>query len=203
MITTVLLDADGVIQTWSPALRTTAAGLIEDPGKADVFIRELAAAEAPCLRGDRDLRDAFRPVLARWNNAHRMDEVLDMLTLIVPDGEILDVVASMRAKGIRCCLASNQQAWRAAYMSRELGYGQRFEAEFYSCHLGTVKPEPDYFRAVLDRLSEPPARVLFIDDRQTNVESARDCGLCGAQFGLDAGSGVFRDILRQYGLPAP
>lgn len=203
MITTVLLDADGVIQKWSPALWTTAADLIDDPGKVNLFIRELATAEAPCLRGGRDLREAFRPVLSRWNNADRMDEVLDMLTLIVPDGEILGIIDSMRAKGVRCCLASNQQAWRAAYMSRELGYAQRFEAEFYSCHLGTVKPEPEYFRTVLDRLSEAPSRVLFIDDRQTNVEGARDCGLAGVQFGVEAGTGVFRDILREYGLPTP
>ncbi|MBD3647061.1 MAG: HAD-IA family hydrolase, partial [Pseudomonadales bacterium] len=203
MSTTVLLDADGVIQRWSPDLWTTAAGLIDDPDKVRLFIRDLATAEAPCLRGDVDLRKAFAPVLSRWDNEDSMDRVLDMLTLIAPDREILDRVQSLRATGIRCCLASNQQTWRADYMSRDLGYAALFDAEFYSCHLGSVKPDAAYFSAIVERLPDPPSQMLFIDDRDANVDGARACGLCGERYHVDAGIGALEGILRDFGVSTP
>ena len=83
----------------------------------------------------------------------------------------------LRAAGMYCALATNQNAYRARYISDDLDYAESFDHAFYSCEIGSTKPDPRFFRAVLDALRLPPDRVLFIDDRHENVASAGDAGM--------------------------
>ncbi|HYX37193.1 MAG TPA: HAD family phosphatase [Oligoflexus sp.] len=52
-----------------------------------------------------------------------------------------------------------------------------FEAAYYSHLIGLRKPDPAIYRYVTDRHGLDPARTLFIDDNQSNVEGARLAGL--------------------------
>ena len=54
--------------------------------------------------------------------------------------------------------------------------------------LGFTKPDPRFFRAVLDVLPYPPDHLLFIDDRQENVAAARDAGIRAILFQPPPGS---------------
>lgn len=58
----------------------------------------------------------------------------------------------------------------------------RFEQVWASCHLGARKPEPEFYRRLLGALGLPPAAVVFVDDREVNVEAARAAGLRGVRF---------------------
>lgn len=50
-----------------------------------------------------------------------------------------------------------------------------------------VKPDPAIYRLAIARFGIDPARALFIDDRQENVDGAIACGLQGHLFsGLDS-----------------
>ena len=81
-------------------------------------------------------------------------------------------------------IASSQEAHRANYMSTTLGYRHLFDHEFYSCDLGFVKPDKEYFRSVLNRLGLEPSTILFLDDNQQIVNSASECGLTAFLFDL-------------------
>jgi putative hydrolase of the HAD superfamily len=52
-----------------------------------------------------------------------------------------------------------------------------FDHLVFSARIGAVKPEPAAFTAALDAMSLEPWQVVFIDDRQENVEGAIACGL--------------------------
>jgi putative hydrolase of the HAD superfamily len=52
-----------------------------------------------------------------------------------------------------------------------------FRAVFTSCEIGRRKPEAEAFARVAARIGVPPARLLFFDDVQANVEGARRAGL--------------------------
>jgi len=95
--------------------------------------------------------------------------------MIEPDTEITRLVRALRGSGLSCCLATNQERHCASYMSDQLGYRKLFDREFYSCRMGVAKPSIAYFRAIVDELGVPPAHVLFIDDRELNVTSAKEC----------------------------
>ncbi len=48
--------------------------------------------------------------------------------------------------------------------------------------VGVRKPSPEYFRRVLERIRAAPAELLFVDDRQANVDAARALGIPAALF---------------------
>lgn len=58
----------------------------------------------------------------------------------------------------------------------------RFEHLVASCHLGARKPEPEFYRGVLDAVGLPADAVVFVDDRAANVEAACKAGLRGHVF---------------------
>lgn len=182
-IDAILFDADGVIQRPPPDLAAQlATAFAVDPASEDEFILDLFRAEAKALTGDHDIHACVEPVLARWAVKVGLEMFSAIWHQIEVDHSTLDLVADLRATGIYCALASNQQSRRATSMSIELGYERVFDAEFYSCHLGAMKPDPAYFHEVLKRSGCKASRTLFIDDRATNVEAARGVGLRVLQF---------------------
>jgi putative hydrolase of the HAD superfamily len=70
-------------------------------------------------------------------------------------------------------------------MAETLGYSDLFQGQYYSYRLGAAKPDAAYFRAILADLELAPEDVLFIDDNEKNVSSAREVGLRAALFSSD------------------
>ncbi len=175
--TTILFDADEVVQTWKSDHRAMFAALIAQDANVDEFITDIYTAEAPCLSGLGELASCLAPVLSRWNSPRSVADVLTIFTMVQPDPDIVQLVRALRRSGVRCHLASNQHRHRASYMADTLGYAQLFDSAFYSCHIGAKKPDPAYFSAVLEQLRSEPAHIMFIDDLAENVAAARQVGL--------------------------
>ena len=199
-LSAVLFDADGVVQHPAVEWRDALASVLDSDADVDGFLRDLFAAEQPTLRGQGDFPSIVADVLARWGCAGRSAHVLRVFQDIVVDRAVLQVVAELRQAGVYCALATNQNAHRARYMSDELGYARAFDHAFYSCDIGFTKPDPRFFRAVLDVLPNAADQVLFIDDHQENVASARDAGIRAILFqpqpGRDSGKAL-RRLLEQ------
>jgi putative hydrolase of the HAD superfamily len=174
----VLFDADGVVQRPTADRQAQWRALL---GSADdavgKFKSDIFAAERPCHDGRGDFLPALRQVLVKWNCVGSVDAALRAWTAIEVDRPIRDLIAEVRASGVPCHLASNQEPYRARHMSDVLDYRSVFDRLFYSCELGCSKPDPDYFRVVLGALEVPPQNVLFIDDMEANVEAARGVGI--------------------------
>lgn len=202
----VLFDADGVIQR--PGVDYTSAfaalGALERE-QISSLIRDIFAAELPALTGQGDFTQDLLNVLSRWKLAHRLDDALRIWTSIEADTAILALVASLRSLGIRCCLATNQQAHRGSYMSETLRYRDIFDLQFYSYQLGVAKPASEYFRIIVKRLNLDPSDVLFVDDHEPNVTAARSVGINGSLFraGPETSARALREILLLHGLSLP
>jgi FMN hydrolase / 5-amino-6-(5-phospho-D-ribitylamino)uracil phosphatase len=76
--------------------------------------------------------------------------------------------------------ASNYPVWIDALAARLIG--GRFEHVVASCHLGVRKPDRGFFVGLLDRVGCAVDEVLFVDDREGNVEAARSFGLRSHRF---------------------
>ncbi|MCZ6618956.1 MAG: HAD-IA family hydrolase [Gammaproteobacteria bacterium] len=196
MIEAVLFDADGVIQEPSPAWRPALARLAGD-ACADELLADIFAAEKPCLTGDQDFEPALAEVLKRWNCVVNVEEALGIWTMIQQDHEILRVIGQLRELGIRVALATNQQAQRASFMSNQLGYSKLFDDLFYSCEMGYAKPHPEYFQIMLNRLGLAGEKVLFLDDRQSNVRAAESAGLHARVFMKNRGAAGLLNLLQE------
>jgi putative hydrolase of the HAD superfamily len=75
---------------------------------------------------------------------------------------------------------------------KKFGLRDLFDVAFSSCYLGLRKPEPAIYKRALDILGKQPERVLFIDDRQENVDGARGVGIKGLRF--DGADSLRRDL---------
>ena len=87
-------------------------------------------------------------------------------------------------------------------MAEGLGYSSLFDDLFFSCQLGVAKPDPGFFKEILNRLDISGRRVLFIDDHAKNVVGAQDAGMPGETYHVSSGFGRFKSILERYGLSA-
>jgi putative hydrolase of the HAD superfamily len=199
-ISTVLLDADGVVQ-FSGELY---AWLDREHGWSAERVDEFYWRQFHERRDYAGTLSGLVPVVAEalveWGCAAPAGEfVRRWFTLgAVPDPDALAQVAALRRHGITCALASNQDFVRARFMDEELGYERLFDDRFYSARLGVAKPDPAYFHAVLAALGVDPARTLFIDDRPENVAAALECGLNAEVHGP---GDRLRDTLARYELP--
>jgi len=183
----VLFDADGVIQRTAGNWRERFAAMLDDATDLDAFVAEIFAAERPCLTGVVDFPAQLAEVLRRWRSRTTVEQALLVWTNIEVDRDVVELISNLRRSGVKCCLASNQQAHRAHYMSGPLGYGSLFDREFYSCRVGHAKPDVAYFEHVLADLGLAPTQALFIDDVEPNVVSARQVGIPSVHFKANAG----------------
>jgi putative hydrolase of the HAD superfamily len=178
-VTTLMLDVDGVLVHpahpggWAQRLETD-LGLSRIDLDRAFFIphwEEISLGRA-------DLHERLAPVLAEiaphltadqltqywFANDARLDEVL------------LGELERLRACGVAMHLATVQEHHRAHYLWENLGFRRRFDAMHYAADLGSAKPDPAFFRAIETRTGLSSADLVLIDDRISNVESARDCG---------------------------
>lgn len=200
-IQTLLLDADGVIQTSSGGFVNDLQALCPDPAQSKRFLEDIFASEKPCLTGNAHFPDALEQVLRKWEVDVSLADALDLWNQIKPEAGMLDIVSSLRANGIRVCLATNQQAHRASIMADHLGYAPLFDQLFFSFELGVAKPSPDFFHAILKQVPANPDNILFVDDHAQNVAAAESTGIAGAQYHVDHGLESFTSILEHHGLP--
>jgi len=205
-ITSILFDADGVIQR-SPAFD----GRIREafghpPHDLDTCVADIFAAELPTLVGGLDYAEALPRVFAKWNASCDSATFLRIWHTIFPDPSIVELVRSLRDGGYYCALASNQERHRALHMSEKLGYAHLFHDEFYSYELGHAKPSVAYFQAILGRTGLDSGRTLFIDDREDNVMAARSVGITAIEFELPAselGASHLKKLLCEAGVDLP
>jgi putative hydrolase of the HAD superfamily len=52
-----------------------------------------------------------------------------------------------------------------------------FEISFFSAEAGMRKPEPEFFRLILDAMQVDPQKTLFVDDFPENIAGAQQLGM--------------------------
>jgi putative hydrolase of the HAD superfamily len=200
-IDAVLFDADGVLQRPTIDWRAALATFVRPDQSADEFVLDLMNAEQPSLVGKGDFREAVAEVLDRWESSTPVEDVMELWRRFEAEPEVVELVQGLRAAGIGCHLATNQQGYRRAVMHDERHYGDWFDQTFYSCDLGVAKPDPVYFETILRTIDQPASSVLFIDDNENNVKGARGVGLRAELYDLVDGTDALRSLLKRYELP--
>jgi putative hydrolase of the HAD superfamily len=182
----VLWDADGVLQdtpadTWDIAVSVVSQF-------SDVL------TGGPIDEGR--IRSAARAV----GLDHRVDDVLSVWWTFEVLAPTLAVVADVRALGIACYLATNQDRYRASCMRQKAPYEGLLDGSYYSCEMGVAKPSTAFFDHIAADLGLAPQQLLFIDDQPANVAAARAAGLRAACWTHAEGTPRLRDLLAAHGL---
>jgi putative hydrolase of the HAD superfamily len=186
----ILFDVGGVLLTngWDHRERAAAA---------EHFQLDLAAFEARHAapndaweRGVIPLKAYLDTVVFYEPRRFSQDEFFAfMLTQskVLADGA-LGILAELSASD-NCLLGAlnNEARETNEYRFEKFGLRTYFKVAMSSCYVGLRKPDLAIYRRALDILGRPAERVLFIDDREENVASARVAGMKTIRFaGADA-----------------
>lgn len=91
---------------------------------------------------------------------------------------VADALRTLREHGCRLWLLTNAQRVFTEYELRMLGLDVLFDGIYISSDYGCRKPDPLFFRALLDGQGLDPARCLMIgNDRDTDIAGAKSVGL--------------------------
>ncbi|WP_234327370.1 HAD family hydrolase [Streptomyces sp. NRRL WC-3742] len=118
-----------------------------------------------------------------------------------PAYQVLQVARQARAAGVRTAVLSNSLGRQPYDPYAGFDLHRTFDAVVLSAELGVRKPEPEAFRAVLERLGVTAEESLFVDDSEENLAAARRLGFTPV-LGLDEDVVVrrLRELLRLPGL---
>ena len=84
----------------------------------------------------------------------------------------------------KCVLGAlnNEARETNEYRFNKFGLREYFTVALSSCYVGLRKPDPAIYHRAIDILGGPVKRILFIDDRQENVEGAAAAGMKAIRF---------------------
>ena len=107
---------------------------------------------------------------------------------LLPMDETIAVLQSLRAKrrageGVRgLYFLSNMPRPYARELEQKHAFLQHFDGGIFSGDVHLSKPQPGIYQLLQSRYQLEPARTVFIDDLQGNVDVAKELGWKGIQF---------------------
>ena len=179
MIKALVLDADGVVikdhEYFSVRYTRDFGKSLNDDVITNFFKNEYKKTAV----GKADLKVLLEERLDEWGWKGTVDELLEFWFEGERDVDekVLDVAKSLREKGVKIGLASDNEQYRAKYLHTEVGLESYFDYMFFSCFLGYTKSDPEFFKYIIDKLKFKPEEIVFFDDDQKNVDVAKGLGI--------------------------
>jgi len=125
------------------------------------------ARRANVLIGHQDIEKLRRLDVEMWSNVSQ---------------EMTEWLAHVHSSGFRTAILSNMQTDMAAHVRNNFSWLRHIDHQVLSCEVRSVKPDPVIYRHALSLLEVPPSEVLFVDDREENIQAASSAGIRGILF---------------------
>ena len=132
--------------------------------------------------GEISIRDFLAEVLGEFGKSLRKGDSAGALwtepfaRLAKPRAGTVALVNSLRSEGHQVYLFSNTSLPHARLL-RRTGWDRLFDAILTSCELRACKPSAAAFRRALERIKAVPSEVVFVDDKEENVQGAKEFGI--------------------------
>ncbi len=181
----ILFDTDGVIvhsEMFSVQYQK------ETGITADEMLPFYKGVFGQCITGQADLKEEIKPWLAKWKWEGTVDEFLKRWFNAENnvDDRVIDLIKKLREAGFGCHLATNQEKYRTAFLKDEMGFAELFDTIYSSAELGCKKPNPEFYKHILDDLNKrfgtAPEDVIYLDDDEENVAAAHKLEIKAIQY---------------------
>lgn len=197
MIKLALFDIDGILNV---APRFSTRFTQEFEVSMDTLLEFFESSFQKCLTGKADLRKELAKVKDKWNFDGSVDELLDYWF----EGEVNEIkeirefILNIKQQGITTAAGTNQEKYRVKYLTNTLKLEEVFEEIYSSARIGIKKPDRKFFEFISADLSIPFNQIIFWDDKQSNVDSAKSLGIHAFLFeGLDKIKVQFENIYNE------
>lgn len=195
----VVWDLGNVLIDWDPRAAVV-AGL--GPAEADRFF---AGFDFGSWNGRVDAGRPWAEALAelerehpQWSAHGRAYYDNFPASLVRADEGTVALVRELHAAGVPQAGLTNWSAELYPHAPARFAFLGLFVDVVVSGREGVAKPEPAIYRLAADRLGLPPSSLVFVDDKQANVDAAEAVGMRGLVF---TGADRLRADLRELGLP--
>lgn len=183
----ILLDVDGVVIR--PRNKFFSETYSEDYGvPIDDIVPFFKGEYKKAAVGEVDIRDVLPPYLSKWGWKGTVDEFLKYWfeNERDVDEKVVETVETLRQRGVKVHLVSDNEANRAKYLMEEVGLKDKFDEAFFSSDLGVTKSDPEFYKKVAEKLKLNPEEIDYLDDDEKNVDIAKTLGIHARLF-KDAG----------------
>ncbi|MDB5251723.1 MAG: family phosphatase [Flaviaesturariibacter sp.] len=184
-VDTLIFDLGNVLIDWSP--HHLYDKVFDDKEKKEYFLRNICPMEWHAqqdagrpvqeatdekVRENPDWAHPIRAFYARWKEMFQG-----------PIEGSVDVLRELKESGRdRIYALTNWSAELFAQSIDDYPFLNWFDGRVVSGEEGINKPEAALYKILLDRYGIDPARALFIDDKEKNVEAGRALGIDGIVF---------------------
>lgn len=184
MLKGILIDFGGVlVRTKSQETRRSWEKRLDlkDGGLSDIIFDSQAASEATLGKVSYD---------AVWQNVAsvlhmKRDDLLqlkdDYFALDVLDEELIDGLQHFRPD-TKIGILSNAWSNARILFSNQFHLIDKVDQMIISAEEGLAKPDPRIYKLASKRISLEPTEIVFIDDKQENVDGAKQVGMQAITF---------------------
>jgi 2-haloacid dehalogenase len=180
----VVFDLGGVLIDWDP--RYLFRKLLADEAAVEEFLATVCTPEwnaeqdrgRPFAEGVAELVErhpAHAAAIAAY--AERWEE---MLGGVIPG--TVELLAELRAAGMPLYALTNWSAETFGVARERFELLAWFDGVVVSGEERLIKPDPRFFRLLLERFGLAPESTFYVDDSEANVEAARRLGLDAVRF---------------------
>lgn len=184
MIDTVVFDLGGVLIDWHP--RHLLQHVADGPASTEELIVALDIAGA---QRELDRGVSIEQVRSRWreryaDHAGIVERYFDDWddTIAGAFDDVVAILDELRSGSVRLYALSNWSGDLFRRNRERFPFLEWFDGLLISGDVQLVKPDPEIFELLAQRYEIEPARAVFIDDREDNVEAARASGFVGVMF---------------------
>ncbi len=176
----VLFDIGGVFFTWKD--RWLFSDVAKRFSLSEMALTDECKKVFPALRRGRISEQEMWQKVGKEINVDVLSNVKDSLihdffkSRIVVDHNVLDVAEQLQKNGIHTRILSNTTAVMHSVV-KELVDMKHFVHQFLSYEIGMEKPDECIFKYVMDKIPLIKEEVMFVDDRQSNIDAAKDFGM--------------------------
>lgn len=194
MIKLALFDIDGILNV---APRFSTRFTQEFGVSMDTLLKFFEGSFQKCLIGKADLREELEEVKDKWNFEGSVDELLNYWFKgeVNEIKEVREFIMGIKQTGVTTAAGTNQEKLRIEYLTKTLKLNEVFEEIYSPARIGIKKPDTKFFEFISEDLSVPYDQIIFWDDKQSNVDSARSLGIHAYLFeGLDKMKEQFENL---------
>ena len=179
MIKAVVFDVDGVILKYNLfSDRYCKRFNLSREVLAPFFRNEFRKS----VIGEVDIKKLLKKYIDEWKWNRSIDELMAYgLSEDEGNEEMIQLIKQLNQKGVKTYIGSNQERHRAEHIQLQLGMRKFFAATFFSHAFGVKKPDREFFLRIFKEIKKniknlKKDQVLFVDDQEENVISARVLG---------------------------
>jgi len=187
----ILFDADGVLIKSRPQFSDCLQAEYGIP--SETLKPFFQGVFRDCSVGKADLKEELAKAAPGWGWTGTVDELIRFWFTAgtQTDEDVAQFIRDLRATGVRTYMTTDNERYRGEFLRDAFGNGTLFDEVFFSAAIGCKKSDPCFFESVYRAINDVPRdQVLFVDDTEKNVETAKE-------FGFDAHLFTNLDELRR------